>query len=142
MFQPLKRYSTRRKLSDPRRVDIASFPVQECGVPHTEVQEYRQTSSGPPTELQPGSMPGADPRGPRQKPLQRCGSRLVLISMATGRFLYSWSPSCQILDRFHAASAEKNKSARVSQQIKCRSSSLDVPPAVKSYGVPSSSNVN
>ncbi|CAG03070.1 unnamed protein product, partial [Tetraodon nigroviridis] len=54
-----------------------------CGLPRAEVQERCQTSGGSPTGLQPRSLPRADPRGPQQNRLQRCGSRLVLISMAT-----------------------------------------------------------
>lgn len=72
-----------------RWVDAASFPVQECGVPRTEVQEHRQAPGGPSAGLQPRSVPGAEPRGPRQKRLRRCGSGLVLIALATGGSLTS-----------------------------------------------------
>lgn len=92
VFPPLEHYSDRQKLSESRWVHAASFPVQERGVPHTQVQEHSQTSGGPSAGLQPRSVPGAEPRGPRQKHLRRCGSGLVLIALATGGSLTSVVP--------------------------------------------------
>lgn len=69
------------------KVKHVAFAVQVCGLPHTEMQEHCQTTGGPATGMQPKSVPGADSCSPQQNRLQRCGSRLVLISVATGQFL-------------------------------------------------------
>lgn len=81
-----------------------SLPVQVCALPHAEVQEYCQASGGPPTGMQPRCVPGADPCGPQQNCLQCCGTRLVLISVATGQFPNFWSQPRRVCDSFSVAS--------------------------------------
>lgn len=84
------------------------LPVQVCGLPHTEVQEYCQTSGGPPAGMQPRSVPGAEPCSPQQNRLHHCGSRLVLISMATGQFPNFWNQPHSVFNSFSVASDDDN----------------------------------